>query len=68
MEGDTVVLTDVFKFEQTGIGEGGKVLGELKATGIRPMFSTRLEAAGYKLGAEIFGTSIADRLNSRQHR
>ncbi len=68
MEGDTIVLTDVFKFEQTGIGEGGKVLGELKATGIRPMFSTRLEAAGYKLGAEIFGTSIADRLNSRQHR
>ncbi len=68
MEGDTIVLTDVFKFEQTGIGEGGKVLGELKATGIRPMFSARLETAGYKLGAEIFGTSIADRLNSRQRR
>ena len=68
MEGDTIVLTDVFKFEQTGIGEGGKVLGELKATGIRPMFSSRLETAGYKLGAEIFGTSIADRLSSRQHR
>ncbi|HKI53275.1 MAG TPA: CpaF family protein, partial [Anaerolineales bacterium] len=26
MEGETVVLTDVFKFEQTGLGEGGKVL------------------------------------------
>jgi pilus assembly protein CpaF len=54
MEGDTVVLTDIFKFEQQGIGEGGKILGELKPTGIRPLFSPRLEAAGYKLSGEIF--------------
>jgi pilus assembly protein CpaF len=54
MEGDVVVLTDIFKFEQTGTGENGKILGELKATGIRPIFTPRLEAAGLKLGAEIF--------------
>src|SRR5512142_1793781 len=54
MEGDTVVMTDVFKFEQTGVGEGGKILGELKPTGIRPLFSPRLEASGYKLSGEIF--------------
>jgi pilus assembly protein CpaF len=54
MEGDVVVLTDIFKFEQTGMGENGKILGELKATGIRPIFTPRLEAAGLKLGAEIF--------------
>ncbi len=68
MEGDTIVLTDIFKFEQTGLGEGGKVIGELKATGIRPLFSPRLEAAGLKLGAEIFGTTIADMLANRQRR
>ena len=68
MEGDTIVLTDIFKFEQTGVTEEGQVIGELRATGIRPMFSPRLEAAGYKLGAAIFGTTIADRLNSRQRR
>ena len=54
MEGDVVVLTDIFKFEQTGTGENGKILGELKATGIRPIFTPRLEAAGIKLGGEIF--------------
>jgi len=54
MEGETVVLTDIFKFEQTGIGPGGKILGELRATGIRPVFSPRLEAAGYKLSGDIF--------------
>jgi pilus assembly protein CpaF len=54
MEGDTVVMTDVFKFEQTGVGPGGKIQGELKATGIRPNFSPRLEAAGFKLSGDIF--------------
>jgi len=54
MEGETVVLTDVFKFEQTGTGQDGRILGELKATGIRPIFGPRLEAAGFKLSAEIF--------------
>jgi pilus assembly protein CpaF len=54
MEGDIVVLTDIFKFEQTGLGENGKILGDLKATGIRPIFTPRLEAAGFKLGAEVF--------------
>ena len=54
MEGDIVVLTDIFKFEQTGVGQDGKIVGELKPTGIRPVFSPRLEAAGFKLGAEVF--------------
>lgn len=54
MEGDTVVLTDIFKFEQTGVGENNKILGETKATGIRPIFSPRLEASGFKLSGEIF--------------
>jgi pilus assembly protein CpaF len=54
MEGEIVVLTDIFKFEQTGVGEKGKIVGELKPTGIRPIFSPRLEAAGFKLGAEVF--------------
>ncbi|HEX5837623.1 MAG TPA: CpaF family protein [Anaerolineales bacterium] len=54
MEGDIVVLTDIFKFDATGIGANGKILGELRATGIRPIFSPRLEAAGFKLSGEIF--------------
>jgi pilus assembly protein CpaF len=68
MESETIVLTDIFKFDQTGLGEGGKVLGEMKATGIRPVFSPRLDAAGYKLGADLFGNAIADRLALHQRR
>jgi pilus assembly protein CpaF len=68
MEGDTVVLTDVFKFEQTGVAEGGKIIGDLKPTGIRPIFSPRLEAAGLKLGPEVFGANLSEMLSSRTHR
>lgn len=66
MEGDTVVLTDIFKFEQTGVSNEGKVLGELKPTGIRPLFSPRLEQAGFKLRPEVFGVNIADMLASNR--
>ena len=62
MEGDTVVLTDIFKFEQTGVTTDGKVMGDLKPSGIRPLFSPRLEAAGLKLGPEVFGANIAEML------
>lgn len=54
MEGETVVLTDIFKFDATGVGQNGRIIGELKATGIRPIFSPRLEAAGFKLSGDIF--------------
>jgi pilus assembly protein CpaF len=68
MEGETITLTDIFKFEQTGVSVDGKVLGELKPTGIRPLFSSRLEIAGFKLGPEVFGASIADILNANRSR
>ncbi len=66
MEGDTITMTDIFKFQQTGVGEDGKVLGELRPTGIRPQFSQRLEAAGYRLGPEIFGANLNDMLGNRR--
>ena len=55
MEGDIVTLSDIFKFEQTGITSDGKVLGEMEPTGLRPVFTPRLEATGHKLRGEIFG-------------
>jgi len=65
MEGDTVVLTDIFRFEQTGTSTEGKVIGQLKPTGIRPLFTPRLDAAGFKLPPEIFGANLGDILRKR---
>ena len=55
MEGEVVTLTDIFKFEQTGVTPEGKIIGQLRPTGMRPLFTPRLEASGFKLGGEIFG-------------
>jgi pilus assembly protein CpaF len=68
MEGDVVVLSDIFKFNQTGVDAEGKILGQHKATGIRPLFGPRLEAAGFKLGADIFGATAADMAMAHQRR
>jgi len=54
MEGDVVVLSDIFEFEQTGV-EGGKVIGRIRPTGLRPKFMDQLEAAGINLPPSIFG-------------
>lgn len=53
MEADVVVLSDIFQFNEEGLKDD-RVVGELVPTGIRPKFTPRLEAAGYKLGADIF--------------
>lgn len=68
MEGDEVGLSDIFKFKQSRVDEEGKILGQVKPTGIRPLFSPRLEAAGFKLSAKIFGSTAADILAARQRR
>jgi len=54
MEGDVIVMSDIFAFEQQGI-EDEKIIGRLKPTGIRPKFYERIEAAGIHLAADIFG-------------
>ncbi len=68
MEGDTVVMTDVFRFEQSGTDEDGKVIGDLQPTGIRPLLMGRLEAAGFGLPPSIFMKSQAEETRSGSRR
>jgi pilus assembly protein CpaF len=56
MEGDVVTLNDIFVFEQTGF-EKGKVIGQLRPTGLRPKFMDKLESAGIIIPAAVFGRS-----------
>jgi pilus assembly protein CpaF len=55
MEGDVVVLQDVFVFEQTGIDERGKIVGTLRPTGVRPRFVEKFESQNIYLPPNIFG-------------
>ena len=54
MEGEIVIMQDVFVFEQTGVSEG-KILGRLRATGIRPKFVDKFEVMGIHLPPGLFG-------------
>ncbi len=49
LEGETVVLQDLFEFEQHGLDADGNLVGRHTGTGLRPVFVTRLEAAGVRL-------------------
>ncbi|MBN1319141.1 MAG: CpaF family protein [Anaerolineales bacterium] len=53
MEGDTVILQDIFLYQAPPFeGEGE---GKLEPTGSRPRFMPQLENAGFKLGTDVFG-------------
>jgi pilus assembly protein CpaF len=54
MEGDVITMTDIFIYELSGF-EGGKVIGRLRPTGLRPKFMDKIEAAGIHLPPSIFG-------------
>ena len=54
MEGDVIVMQDVFLFEQTGVDDG-KIQGRLRATGIRPKFVEKFEIMGIHLPRGLFG-------------
>lgn len=54
MEGDTIIMQEVFKFEQRGVGPDGRAHGQFVSTGIRPTFMDRLESAGCPLPTDLF--------------
>jgi pilus assembly protein CpaF len=55
MEGDSVIMQDIFEFEQSGI-TNGRVVGSLKPTGLRPKFSEKFAVNNIDLPASIFDT------------
>jgi pilus assembly protein CpaF len=55
MEGDVIVMQDIFVFEQTNVVEG-KIQGKLRPTGIRPKFVEKFEVAGIHLPPNVFGS------------
>jgi len=54
MEGDTIVMQDIFKFVQEGIDSNGKAHGHFMSTGVRPKCIEHLESSGVKVPPSIF--------------
>ncbi len=53
LEGDTVQLQEIFTFQQEGMVDG-KVVGELKPTGVRPSFFSRFKQEGIEVPSDMF--------------
>jgi len=49
-EGPTIVMQDIFRFDQRGVDGAGHVVGEFLPTGIRPRVLERIERAGIDPG------------------
>ncbi|NHC41376.1 CpaF family protein [Bacillus sp. MM2020_1] len=54
MEGDMIVLQDIFVFKQEGLTPEGKIIGRLVPTGVRPKFHERLELSGNYIPASVY--------------
>jgi pilus assembly protein CpaF len=53
MEGEVIIMQDIFRFAQTGL-QGGRVQGHFTATGIRPKFMDKMETEGIIVSPSIF--------------
>jgi pilus assembly protein CpaF len=54
LEGDIIVLQDIFTFRQEAVNSEGKVIGRLVPTGVRPKFYDRLEVSGIHIPIGVF--------------
>ena len=61
MQGDVVILQDIFLFQQRDIDKRGKIIGEFQATGFIPKFIETLERKGYNIPRGIFTNKSAEK-------
>ena len=54
MEQNVVNMQEIFQFKRLGVDENGKVQGEFRATGIRPMMMQRIKERGVALDEGVF--------------
>ena len=56
MEGEVVMMQDLWEFVRTGTGPNGKIIGSMRSTGIRSVYLNRLEGVGYRMDREFSRT------------
>jgi len=54
IDGDQVVMNEIFRFDRTGVGARGRTLGVFHGSGQKPHCADRLKAYGIHLPASTF--------------
>ena len=55
LEGDQIVMQDIFAFQQSGVGPDGRIVGELRATGSVPTWIDQVRSRGAEIDMGMFG-------------
>jgi pilus assembly protein CpaF len=58
LEGDVVQVQDIMRFHRIGVDEDGSIIGEFRATGIRPRFLQEIATIGLKVDQRVFDPTI----------
>ena len=58
LEGQNVVMQDIFAFRQSGVDEHGRVMGYFRPTGAVPTFFEHLKSRGLRLDPAMFDPSL----------
>jgi pilus assembly protein CpaF len=58
MEADVITLQDIYEFKIEGVGQNGRVKGELRPTGLRPAFVHKFEKHGLTLPSDLFNAAV----------
>ena len=53
MEGDTIMLQELFTFTRDGVDKDGRIAGRFASTGIRPHFTERLKSSSHAIDPKI---------------
>jgi pilus assembly protein CpaF len=57
LEGNQIVMQDIFTFKQQGVGADGKIIGEFKPTGAMPTWFDQLPGRGIRVDPRMFDPS-----------
>ncbi|MBL7215001.1 MAG: CpaF family protein [Phycisphaerae bacterium] len=60
MEGDTICLNDLFRFQQQGVDEAGNAFGRFESCGVRPRLVDKLLAQGIQIPADLFQRRVLE--------
>jgi pilus assembly protein CpaF len=54
MEGDTICLHEIYRYDQKGVDESGNAYGDFEVCGVRPRLLPRLKARGVEMSPDMF--------------
>lgn len=63
LEGNQIVMQDIFSFRQSGVDDKGKILGEFRPTGAVPTFYEQLAGRGIRVNPAMFDPDFAGNVN-----